>query len=95
MAAQHGEPVAAVHPQPGAVEPGVAQGHPPGLVERVLAVGGLGLTAYGGDDRERLSGVGRIDLDDAQRLPSAVSARSTDEGRSTAGAGSLDGSTKR
>ena len=97
MAAQEREAVVAADPQRGAVEAVVGERHPARLVERVGAVGGLGLAAYGGDDRERGLGVVAADATDAQDRRSVVATSSADAaaGRSAATGLSLAGSTNR
>ena len=69
----------------------MGQRHPAGLVERVGAVGGLALAAYGGHDREPSLGVVGVDTDDVQRRRSVVSTGSTDGGGSTDAGRSTDG----
>ena len=91
MAAQQREAVVAMDPQRGAVEPGVGQRHPAGLVERVGPVRRLALAAYGGHDRERGLGVVGLDADDAQDRCSAGASAAA----GAAAGVSLDGSTNR
>ena len=91
MAAQQREAVLAVDPQCSALESRVGQRHPAGLVERVGAVRGLALPAYGGHDRERILGVLGVDADDAQDRCSAGASSAAE----VAAGVSLDGSTKR